>query len=101
MTDRVLKFLEDHQSDTPSRFKEEAEWRQENEIWLRMSRSVALAIVDYMQEKNLSRAEVAKLLSVSPQYLSRILSCRENLSIRSLARIEAALGTTCLSPSLP
>ena len=73
-------------------------WRQENEIWLRMSRSVALTIVDYMQENHLSRAEMAKALEVSPQYLSRILSGTENFSIKSVAKIEATLGVSCLEP---
>ena len=98
MNSKVLRFLEEHQSDTPSQFEKEARWRQENEIWLRMSRSVALTIVDYMQENQLSRAEMAKVLNVSPQYLSRILSGTENFSLKSIAKIEAALGVSCLKP---
>lgn len=98
-TSKAIKFLEEHQSNTPSEFEEEARWRQENEIWLRMSRSVALTIVDYMQENHLSRAEMAKALEVSPQYLSRILSGTENLSIKSVAKIEVVLGISCLKPT--
>lgn len=98
MRSKAIQFLEDHQSSTPSKFEEEARWRQENEIWLKMSRSVALSIIDYMQDNHLSRTEMAKTLGVSPQYLSRILSGTENLSIKSVAKIEATLGTTCLSP---
>ena len=98
MKSKAIKFLEEHQSSTPSKFEAEARWRQENEIWLRMSRSVALTIVDYMQEKHLSRAEMAKVLEVSPQYLSRILSGTENFSIKSIAKIEATLGVSCLEP---
>ena len=86
MANKAIKFLEEHQSSTPSKFEEEARWRQENEIWLRMSRSVALTIVDYMQDHQLSRAEMAKLLNVSQQYLSRILSGTENFSIKSVHR---------------
>ena len=63
-----------------------------------MSRSVALTIVDYMQEHGLSRAEMAKTLGVSPQYLSRMLSGTENFSIKSVAKIEVALGVPCLTP---
>lgn len=98
MANKAIKFLEEHQSSTPSKFEEEARWRQENEIWLRMSRSVALTIVDYMQDHQLSRAEMAKLLNVSQQYLSRILSGTENFSIKSVAKIEASLGVSCLKP---
>lgn len=99
MTSKAIKFLEEHQSNIPSKFEEEARRRQENEIWLRMSRSVALTIVDYMQENHLSRAKMAKALDVSPQYLSRILSGTENLSIKSVAKIEVALGISCLKPT--
>ena len=79
-------------------FVAEARWRQENEIWLRMSRSVALSLVDYMQENNLSRADLAGELGVSAQYLSRILSGTENLSLKSVAKIESRLGVSCLTP---
>lgn len=46
MKSKAIKFLEKHQSGTPSKFEEEARRRQENEIWLRMSRSMALTIVE-------------------------------------------------------
>jgi transcriptional regulator with XRE-family HTH domain len=49
-----------------------------------------------MQDNHLSRAEMASILEVSPQYLSRILSGTENLSIKSIAKIEATLGVSCL-----
>ena len=62
-----------------------------------MSRSVSLAIIDYMQENNLSRAQIANKLGISQQYLSRILSGMENLSLKSLAKIEIALGITLVS----
>jgi len=95
---KAIQFLEEHESQTPSKFEDEARWRQENEIWLRMSRSVALALIDYMQTNNLSRASMANKLGVSQQYLSRILSGTENFSFKSVAKIEAALGVTCLEP---
>lgn len=62
MKSKAIKLLEEHRSGTPSKFEEEARRRQENEIWLRMSRSVALTIVDYMQENHLTRSEMAKAL---------------------------------------
>ena len=62
MANDALKFLETHQSETPSRFTENAEWRKENASWLRWSRQVALAIIDYMQEKGMKRADLAKQL---------------------------------------
>lgn len=96
MASEALTFLESHQSETPSRFKENAQWRKENASWLRWSRRVALSIIDYMQENGLKRADLAKKLGVSPQYVSKLLSGTENLSFKSIANIEEKLGISCL-----
>lgn len=94
MKSKAIRFLEAHQSGTLSVFTEEARWRQENEPWLRMSQHVALCVIGFMQEHALSRAEVASLIGVTPQYLSRIISGRENFSVKTIAKIETALGIT-------
>lgn len=96
MASEVLNFLESHQSETSSRFTENAQWRKENASWLRWSRQVALAIIDYMQENGLKRADLAKRLGVSPQYVSKLLSGTENLSFKSIANIEEKLGINCI-----
>lgn len=100
MTNKALHFLETHQSDTPSCFTENAQWRKENASWLRWSRQVALAIIDYMQDNGLRRSDLAKKLGVSPQYISRLLSGTENLSFKSIANIEDKLGINCLETAL-
>lgn len=96
MKQKALDFLETHRSDQPSSFTEDAKWRQENEAWLRWSRSIALCVVDYMQENRLSRSDVANKLGVSPQYVSRILSGNTNFSFRSIAEFERKLGISCM-----
>lgn len=96
MASDALTFLESHQSEASSRFTENANWRKENANWLRWSRNVALAIIDYMQANDLKRADIAKKLNVSPQYVSRLLSGTENLSFKSIANIEDKLGINCI-----
>ena len=96
MREKTLNFLEAHQSEQPSTFVEDARWRKENEMWLKWSRGVALAIVDYMQDNGLSRSDIAAKLGVSPQYVSRILSGRTNFSFKSIAEIERKLGISCM-----
>ncbi len=96
MASEALTFLESHQSETPSRFTENAQWRKENASWLCWSRQVALAIIDYMQANGLKRADLAKKLGVSPQYVSKLLSGTENLSFKSVANIEEKLGISCI-----
>ncbi len=95
MATDALTFLKSHQSGTASRFVENAKWRRENAGWLRWSRKVALAIIDYMQTNDLKRADIAKRLGVSPQYVSKLLSGTENLSFKSIANIEERLGINC------
>lgn len=100
MASKALEFLKSHESETPSRFVENAKWRKENASWLRWSRKVALAIIDYMQENGYKRADIAEKLGVSPQYVSKLLSGKENLSFKSIANIEEKLGINCLEAAL-
>lgn len=100
MRQKTLDFLEAHQSEKPSTFVEDAKWRQENEVWLKWSRNVALSIVDYMQENGSSRSDIAAKLGVSPQYVSRILSGNINFSFKSIAEIERKLGISCMEAVL-
>jgi transcriptional regulator with XRE-family HTH domain len=48
-----------------------------------------------MQVNDLSRNDIAERLSVSPQYVSKILSGRVNFSFKSIAEIEDKLGIDC------
>ena len=95
MRSRAVQFLEAHQSDELSTFEADAHWRRENEAWLKRSRSVALAIIDYMPDNGLSRNDMAERLAVSPQYVSKILSGKVNFSFKSVAEIEDKLGVDC------
>ena len=99
MSSKAIHFLEANQSETPSRFVEEANWRKENAGWLRWSRQLATTLIGYMQDNGLKRADLADRLGVSPQYVSRLLSGTENLSFKSIANIEEKLGISCLEIS--
>ncbi|MCH5219705.1 MAG: helix-turn-helix transcriptional regulator [Muribaculaceae bacterium] len=97
MKGKTIQFLEAHTSDKPSQFEADAQWRKENENWLRWSRQLATALIGYMQDNKIKRAELAQRLDVSPQYVSRLLSGKENLSFKSIAHIEERLGLKCMS----
>ena len=91
-TIKAVQFLEANQSGERSTFVDDAKWRQENASWLRRSRRVAYAIMDYMQDNGLSRNDVAEKLGVSPQYVSKILSGKVNFSFKTISEIEEGLG---------
>ena len=99
MKEKTLKFLEGNLSSEPSAFAEEAKWRQDNEVWLKWSQSIAMKIIDYMQEHKLSRADIASRLGCSPQYVSKILSGRTNFSFKSIAEIETGLNIHIMEQS--
>ena len=96
MKEKTLRFLEAHESHEASSFVDEAKWRQENNAWIRWSQSIALKIVEFMQENNLSRADIAERLGCTPQYVSKILSGKTNFSFKTIAEIERRLGISCM-----
>lgn len=99
MKEKTLKFLERNLSSKPSTFSEEAKWRQDNEVWLKWSQGIAMKIIDYMQEHNLSRADIASRLGCSPQYVSKILSGHTNFSFKTIADIEKCLNIHIMEAS--
>lgn len=99
MKEKTLKFFERNLSSKPSIFVEEAKWRQDNEVWLKWSQGIAMKIIDYMQEHNLSRADIASRLGCSPQYVSKILSGHTNFSFKSIAEIEKCLNIQIMEAS--
>ena len=94
---RAISFLKEHESNVPSKFQENAEWRRENREWLKWSRNVALLLVDYMEENGINRNGLAELLGVTPQYVSKMLSGKVNFSFKSIAEIESKLQIRLLS----
>ena len=99
MKEKTLKFLERNLSSEPSKFAEEANWSQDNEVWLKWSQGIAMKIIDYMQEHKLSRADIASRLGCSPQYVSKILSGHTNFSFKTIADIEKCLNIHIMEAS--
>lgn len=89
------------QSTTASRWRENAQWRIDNKSWLRYSQRIAMMMLDKMEELGLTQKSLAEKLCCSQQYVSRVLKGRENLSIETIAKIEAALQLDILQSALP
>jgi len=77
-----------------------AEWRQKNDYWLRISQDIAIKILAYLRSKNMSQKDLAALLELSPQHVSKILKGSENLTIESICRIEKALQIKLIDTSV-
>ena len=46
----VIARLKEHQSATPSKWRERTEWRQQNKLWLRHSQRIAVKMLEKMDE---------------------------------------------------
>ncbi|NTW56486.1 MAG: helix-turn-helix transcriptional regulator [Chlorobiaceae bacterium] len=91
-TDSIYEKMAKITSSEPSGWLEDARWRMENRAWLRRSQSIALKILMTLREKKMSQKELAEIVGVSPQQVSKIVKGRENLTFETIAMLEKALG---------
>ena len=92
----IEEKLRKHAPATPSRWREKAEWRNQNKSWLRFSQLVAIQMLEKMDVEGLTQKVLAERLGCSQQYVSKILKGQENLSIETISKIEAALSLELL-----
>jgi antitoxin component HigA of HigAB toxin-antitoxin module len=96
--EQVIKKLREHQSTTPSRWRDAAEHRRDNKSWLPYSQHIAMLMLDKMEELGLTQKALAVQMHVSQQYVSKVLKGQENLSLETLAKIEDTLHIGVLVP---
>jgi transcriptional regulator with XRE-family HTH domain len=78
---RVVDKLREHQSPTPSKWREKAEYRRANKEWLRRSQQIAMMMYDKMEQISMTQTALATRMGCSQQYVSKVLKGTENLSI--------------------
>ena len=88
----TVEKLKSHTSPTPSKWREEAEERLVNKLWIRYSQMIAMKMLDKMEAVGMTQKILAERMGCSQQYVSKILKGRENLSLETLAKIEDALN---------
>lgn len=77
---------------------EKAQWRQDNEVWLDISFSIAVKVASILsanKKKNTSpksQVELAEALGCSAQYVNKLLRGKENLQIETICKIGRILG---------
>lgn len=96
-TNEIISNLKKHQSSTPSKWRENAEWRIANKSWLRYSQHIAMMMLDKMEELKMSQKQLSELMGCSQQYVSKVLKGQENLSLETLSKIERCLKIQILS----
>jgi transcriptional regulator with XRE-family HTH domain len=74
-----------------SPWMQEAEERFENAEWLKLSREIALQVLMELDKQKLSQKDLAGKMKVSPQQINKILTGKENLTLKTIAKLEKAL----------
>ena len=97
--EEIISNLKEHQSVTPSKWRENAEWRMANKSWLRHSQRIAMMMLYRMEELGMTQKALAAKMGCSQQYISRVLKGTENLSIETISKIESALELEILEPA--
>lgn len=87
----IQEKLREHAPETPSKWRQKAEWRQKNKSWLRYSQQIAIKMLEKMHELGLTQKALAERMGCSQQYVSKVLRGQENLSIETICKIENAL----------
>ena len=97
---KAIEFLEAHQSPTPSRWREEAQWRRDNEYWLKYARYITLQVLRAMDDQSITQVELAKRMGCTQQYVSNLLKGSSNMTLETIARLENALGIDLVKSAL-
>ena len=92
--------MEAHQSPTPSRWREDAQWRRDNEYWLKYSRYITLRVMRAMDEQSVTQVELAKRMGCTQQYVSNLLKGSSNMTLETIARLENALSIDLIKSTL-
>ena len=90
----VIARLKEHQSPTPSRWREEAEWRLKNRSWLRHSQHIAVKMLEKMDELSMTQKQLATEIGVSPSRISDYVSGRAEPTLKIARLLCATLGIT-------
>ena len=98
---RAIEILEAHQSPTPSRWREDAQWRRDNEYWLKYARHITLQVLHAMDEKSVTQVELAKRMGCTQQYVSNLLKGSSNMTLETIARMENDLSIDVVKPAVP
>lgn len=83
---------------TRSTWSSDADYRIKNRKWLRYSSNVARRVLSILREKDtLTQLELANKIGVTPQYISKLLKGKQNLTLSTIAKLSESLGQELIS----
>lgn len=97
---KATEILNNHQSATPSKWRNAAEWRRKNEKWLKYSRVITMKTMQAMDKQSVTQSLLAERMGCSQQYVSNLLKGSSNMTLETIARIETALNIDIIGSAL-
>lgn len=92
MENTIISKLKQHQSPTPSRWRENAINRMENKTMLQYTRHMAMIILDEMEKMNISIEQLANQIGCDQQCLESILKGKEILMPDIMDKIQTCIN---------
>lgn len=86
-----LEKLKQISKPLPEKERKQMEYQIDNTGWLQLSVSLAIKIRSLMASEGICQSELARRMGVSPAQVTKILSGKENLGLKTIAKVEAAL----------
>lgn len=71
--------------------RNEAKFRDENRDWLLKSSLIALEIHRYLRQNGITQSQLAEKMGISPAMVTKLLSGKENLSLKTVCGIERVI----------
>jgi|688.fasta_scaffold92807_2 plasmid maintenance system antidote protein VapI len=92
--------LADFAAKKPSHWLKNAQHRNKNKKWREYSFQIAIKVLAAIDATpGMTQKQLAELIGVSPQFISKILKGQENLTLETISKLEIALGINLLSLS--
>lgn len=91
--ERFLQLVDHHDTSTIEFVK----YLIENRPWLRASQSIAIKTIFRINELGWSQKHLAQELKVSPQYVSKLLSGHENMTLETIVKLQTLLDIPLLA----
>lgn len=92
----MIEQIAPHSEEASVSWVERARFYRENRAWLDRSAQIAMMVYSTLRAKKMTQKALAKLIDVSPQYVSKLLKGSENLSLQTISKLEAVLDITLI-----
>lgn len=79
-----------------SRFIQTASQWATEKIWKERAQDIALELLDFLDEQNLTQKALAEMMDVSPQVVNKWLKGQENFTLETIGKMEAVIKRSLL-----